>query len=371
MSILKRLLGGKEPTDSKFPVIEPAKNPWSIPVIDVRRTTQLSIAASENPQAAKNNASYQGDDGSSFIGKRPADATTVASELRYRTDGRLHPGPLFLPSALEQKWAVFFHDNMMMFVRSWERELTLLATVSQADDELTITSVIGSLPDGWNTVAVVDFILRTHVIGMHYPVPMPPGADGNREQAAELCREWFGSVAQCATSDRVPYEIPERPLRSHSLLHVAVARSRFEEIRQMVESGCPPDLLAADGLAPLHWTIAAKDPIAVTELLIELGANVDVASADGVTPLMNAIQSNKPEVVQLLLAKGANPGATDKRGYTALHLAADLGQIDMVQTLLAAGADPTVEVDGKTPQSLASAHNYEDVVTLLETQVQS
>lgn len=132
----------------------------------------------------------------------------------------------------------------------------------------------------------------------------------------------------------------------------------------------PIDLLAADGLAPMHWALASKEP-AVMALLLHRGAQVDVRSAEGATPLMNAVQARSPGKASFLLGRGADANARDHRGFTALHRAAEMGLADIVRLLLDHGAAPDPAVAEHTPRSFAQARGHEDIVALLDAHIRA
>ena len=128
--------------------------------------------------------------------------------------------------------------------------------------------------------------------------------------------------------------------------------------------GIPIDLLAADGLAPLHWALAGTDP-AIMTLLLDRGSPVDVRSSQGAAPLMNAVQRGSLETVAFLLTHGAKVNARDRRGFTALHRAAEMGKVHVTRLLLERGASPSPEAEGQTPRSLAEVRGQKQVVALL------
>ena len=123
----------------------------------------------------------------------------------------------------------------------------------------------------------------------------------------------------------------------------------------------PFDLLAGDGLAPLHW---ALDP-AIASFLLDRGSPVDVLSSEGSTPLMISAQRADLDLVSVLLDRGADANARDDRGFTALHRAAEMGHLDIVKLLLARGALVDPEAGGHTPRSLAEARGEADIVAVL------
>lgn len=153
-------------------------------------------------------------------------------------------------------------------------------------------------------------------------------------------------------------------LRSHSLLHIAVARGDIDGIEKHINAGIPINTHAQDGLAPLHWAVAG--PFEAMEKLLALGADPNVASLEGATPIMNAVQSNMIDKVNLLLQSGATGNHRDNRGFTALHRAAEMGHIDIVKVLLAHGADRSIEAEGgHTALSLAQTQNNAAIIELL------
>jgi ankyrin repeat protein len=175
----------------------------------------------------------------------------------------------------------------------------------------------------------------------------------------------FGNKAHFATPHEFQPEPPEQMLRSNSLLHIAVARSDQAGVLKQLELGVPVDLLAQDGLAPLHWSLATEGT-AMPAFLLQVGSPVDVRSVEGATPLMNAVQNGGVEQVSFFLQRGADVNARDHRGFTALHRAAEMGKHEIVRILLHEGADASPEAEGHTPRSLAESRGEREIVNLLD-----
>ncbi|WP_223233284.1 ankyrin repeat domain-containing protein [Chitinophaga sp. CF418] len=95
------------------------------------------------------------------------------------------------------------------------------------------------------------------------------------------------------------------------------------------------------------------------------GANPDARSVEGATTLMNAVQSDRLDVLQILIKAGADVNAQDDRGFTALHRAAEMGHLEVAKALLAAGADKHVVAQSHTPISLAEARQEAAMIQLL------
>ena len=73
------------------------------------------------------------------------------------------------------------------------------------------------------------------------------------------------------------------------------------------------------GGMPLDWA-AARNDIAMVELLLANRAYISAKDGLGETPLFWAIKASK-EMVEVLLANGADVNAKDKDGWTPLHWA--------------------------------------------------
>jgi ankyrin repeat protein len=349
--------------------LAPADNLWGVPVLDVRPVTLGMLSASQDQQCAVNAMSFAEDDGTGFIGVEPRVAHQITAGLRFRIDRMLADGALFLPQGMEHKWALYFHRGQIICIRSWLRQVEAVADARIAGDFLEITTIRGVFlsedEEPQFTIRVLDFLLRSHALDMVYPAPLPPGEEQDPPRAALWCMSCFGNRAHFATPQALAGGPPEQPLRTHSLLHIAVARGDVAQVQRFLDAGVPADLLARDGLAPLHWALA-RDDAAMLRLLLERGSPVDVRSIEGATPLMNAAQERNVEKVAFLLDHGADPNAADGRGFTALHRAAEMGEREIVRLLLDRGASPHSEAQGHTPRSLAASRGERAIVELLD-----
>ena len=369
----KKMFGGKR-TDSggagaarpKLRWIAADQNPFGVDIVDIAPVTQYVVATSTDPSCAANAISFGTDDGSAFAGVAPPAGTTVALDLRYPIDRMLADGPLFLPTTMDHKWAIFFRDSTIIFVRSWRRQVVATAEVRVSNGEVLISRLTGQLASGTGLLdeRIVDFLIRTHVLQEPFPAPVEADDVADLDQLALKCFSLFGNIATCATPHKIAFRPPLRPLRSHSLLHIAVARGDLAAAERHLAAGVPIDLLAADGLAPLHWSIARVDSSAMTWLL-DRGAPVDTRSTEGATPLMNAVQARNASYVELLLARGADPNAQDLRGFNALHRAAEMGETAIVRALVARGADPNAQAQGHTAISFARRQGHDEIVRIL------
>jgi len=364
----RELFAQNPPDFSDISWIEAPDNTWGVRVLDVRPFTLNMLSTSTDPQCATNAVSFLQDDGTSFIGESPPSGRIAEASLRFPIDRILADGVLFIPREMEHKWAIFYHGGQIICVRSWRRKVQVVASVEERQDHVEIVQVRGALTDEDEepqfTIRALDYLLRSHALNIVYPAPLPFGAETDPKAAAIWLFSMFGNRALIATPHRFDRHDPDRPLRTHSQLHIAVARGNTSAIERYLAAGVPIDLLAGDGLAPLHWALVSKDP-AVMSLLLDRGASVDVRSVEGATPLMNAVQGGSVDKVCFLLDHGADVDARDRRGFTALHRAAEMGSLEALQALLDRGAAPNLEAEGHTPRSLAEGRGNGEIVAIL------
>jgi len=349
--------------------VEPPENPWGIRVLDVRPVTLTTLLATSDPQVAANAVSYGREDGTGFFGKGPKTSRVIPASLRFPTNRALADGVLFAPQEMEDKWALFHHGGEIICVRSWQRAVYAIAQVHQHSDHVEITQIRGVFTSDDEepqfTVRVLDYLLRTHSLGMAFPAPIPMDLARRPNDAAVWCMSMFGDHAQFATASPFEAPPPDRPLRAYSLLHLAVAQGNKSAIELHLAAGMPINLLAADGLSPLHWALVQPD-LEVLALLLRHGASVDAQSDTGATPLMNAVEHGRTDKVTWLLDHGADVDACDLRGFTALHRAAEMGRLELVRMLLDRGAFPGPEASSHTPRSLAQLRGHHEIVAAID-----
>jgi hypothetical protein len=372
MSFFKKLFGTDKkqetkPSEDNLPWIEASENPWGLKLLDLRPISQTMLSTSQDPQMATNAISYGGEDGTFFWGQKPNNSRTISSKIVLPIDGVLAPGVLFTPNTMEHKWAIYFDGEFLIFIRSWLRQVFVIAKSSQRNDHLFIENITGEFTEGETkefTNSFLNFLLISHSIGEVVPAPLPKKLETNSRSAGLWAFSSYGNMAHIGTFDETFIAPTTGKMRSHSLLHIAVAKSDIHEIEKQVRDGINVNSLAGDGLATLHWSIATEN-IEPMQKLLELGADPNVKTTQGATPIMNAVQSNKIEHLKTLLKSGALVNAKDNRGFTALHRAAEMGHIEILQLLLINGADKNIQAEGHTALTLAKARENKQIIELL------
>ncbi|WP_074407583.1 MULTISPECIES: ankyrin repeat domain-containing protein [Aquimarina] len=376
MGIFKKLFGGSEKNDPKKKEIKkseynlqwitPEQNPWGLNILDLRPISQNMLSTSKDERMATNAISYNQEDGTTFKDYFPKSSKSFSSNLSIPIDGRLEEGVLFTPSTMEHKWAIYFMNDCLIFIRSWLREAFVVAKTTQEKNQLRITEITGEFTDDESremTESILMFLLFSHSLNETIPAPIPNDLFENTDQAGMWAFSTYGNMAHLGYfENNFKYET-DLKLRSHSLLHIAIARGEMDKIIDELNKGTNINCLAGDGLSTLQWAMTA-DPN-ILNFLLENGADPNSRSTEGATPIMNAVQSDKIEHLNLLIKNNADVNAKDERGFTALHRASEMGRDEMVRMLLANGADKNVEAENHTPLSLAVAMKNEEIIKLL------
>lgn len=357
----------EEPKNKYYlPWIEADQNPWKVRLLDLRQISQRILSTSENPEMATNALSYGEEDGLVFLEQETQSAQSIETNFSFPIDDRLERGVLFIPSKMEHKWAIYYHENKILFIRSWLREVHVVAETMQENKQLIVTKIHGEFTEDESpefTEATLKFLIHSHVLGEVVPAPIPEDLQESTDAAGLWAFSTYGNMAHFAHFESDINHVTERVLRSHSLLHIAIARGDMDKIKEELDMGANVNALAGDGLSTLQWAISAD--LTILEFLLQAGANPNVESFEGATPIMNAVQSDKMEHLQLLIAQGAEVNKQDNRGFTALHRAAEMGHVEIVKELLKQGADKTVEAEGQTALSLAEIGENAEIIETL------
>lgn len=131
-------------------------------------------------------------------------------------------------------------------------------------------------------------------------------------------------------------------------LHDACIGAHSVCVQLLLTHGADPQVLSADGCAPLHLCNSAQS-LQCAELLLEAGADVNVRMKESrLTPLHVAARRGLEKHVELFLSYSADVLATNQEGETPLNAACSGAErsseasryLKVVQMLLDTGADP-------------------------------
>ncbi|KAM6295494.1 ankyrin repeat and SOCS box protein 16 [Aegotheles albertisi] len=169
-----------------------------------------------------------------------------------------------------------------------------------------------------------------------------------RQQTSALRIVTARGFADCARHLLLRGAAVDAVVGGRAPLHDAAAAPRPELARLLLAFGADPNVLSAEGSAPLHLC-TAPDSLLCAELLLSHGARADLGTRGrGVTALHEAARRGLVAHLELYLRHGADPDRRSHQGETPLNAACAAAERPedapryhrVAQLLLAAGADP-------------------------------
>lgn len=123
------------------------------------------------------------------------------------------------------------------------------------------------------------------------------------------------------------------PMENLTPLQGAAWFGRLEVAKELIKYGANVNMGARDLLRvpPLTYAVIStytNGSIEMVRLLLEKGANINAVDGyEGYTAIMNAVLSNRPQMVRVLLAHGASLDIKNKKGKTVIDLARENGNL--------------------------------------------
>jgi hypothetical protein len=404
---------GEEVAPKPAPTSDPAKwlpadaLPFGVPVLDLIRVTGEITSFSKDPKEAQMSLSWDAKtvDNLRTIGE-PRER--FSCDLRYQADEDLPDGWLFTPSQMEQKWVIGYRRQQIVLVRSWTGDVTAVADTRREGNELVVYSLQvkdESLSVFGDTIETFDWTLRSHALGQILPLPVSEDAAKLLESVPLSVFSYFGNVAKCAATTWEPLKWsaarPVPPLRAtsalvtavnmlehrtiarlaaagcslnarghvggYTALHVAAIKKSLPLVKQLLELGADPNILADKSASVLITALVHKCPLEMLELLATDGADPSICNKDGFGALHALAEVDYPEPLGWLLSKGLDIEQRTGNGHTPLQIAAALGHIAALNALLKAGADPSAKAaSGETARDIAVSEGKKESLAALD-----
>ena len=151
----------------------------------------------------------------------------------------------------------------------------------------------------------------------------------------------------------------------HEQSWVAVAITNLSLLETLLTHNVNPDVLDADGLAPIHHAVQTQNTNSLT-LLLKYGANANLRNPLYQTPLLMAIMEDDLPSAEILLEYCADPDLRDRHGNTALHQAVQRRNMEITRFLIQKGADPKCfNFSGMSPLHIAALNGQDELAELL------
>jgi hypothetical protein len=174
-------------------------SPFGVEIWDCSAFTQSMISATANPDLAASFTSLRASNGTEYREKTVANPQAHDCELRYEYHGAVQDGVVFKAQEMEDKWDIYLYRPCLYFTRSWSGQLEYRATLSFEPAAVRVTEV--ESPSGQDPEfarRVVDYLIRSHLLGLTVPHPLPASLPPAAEQIAAYSfsmygrRCWFG-----------------------------------------------------------------------------------------------------------------------------------------------------------------------------------
>jgi len=125
------------------------------------------------------------------------------------------------------------------------------------------------------------------------------------------------------------FKVPESD--KMKLVNKAVYNSNIEMLKFLEEKGF--DISSPNLFTMVRKKIDEKRLLKAIDFLLKKGADINITNKKGVTSLMEAVFTEKNEVLEFLLKNGADPEVKDKSGKTALDWAKEKKNADAIKIL--------------------------------------
>lgn len=179
-----------------------AKNPFPDEVLDCRAVALAFTSWSKDPSIANRFVALRSSDGRQYINQLPAGFGEISSQLSFAYGGQHNDGPIVKASTMEQKWDFFAYDNRLYISRSWQGELSFVATLEYGETHVTIDRIYyaPTLVEGQPTLAEhqLQFLVLTYFEKKVVPFPIPKSRPRVPKDIALYGFSLFGNAAQFA-----------------------------------------------------------------------------------------------------------------------------------------------------------------------------
>jgi hypothetical protein len=163
--------------------IPAAENPLCVDVLDCSAFALSMVTTTSRAEVAARFTELRGSQGEHCRGK-DVNNSLVTCRLEYPFDNPVD-GPVFRADQMEDKWDVFLLDGDLYFSRSWSGDLAYIAKTTFENSKAIVTQIRGQREPGSseNPVAVVDYLIKSHVYGLVAPHPLPTDQTNFRDLA--------------------------------------------------------------------------------------------------------------------------------------------------------------------------------------------
>lgn len=153
-----------------------AENPFGVELLDCREFAGGTEAWTRDQTLVASFDSLRRSAGEELREQSATPRLRTACRLVYPVKDEPEEGPFFMAQVMEEKWDIFLYGERLYLTRSWTGELVYAAALRFASASLEVLAVedFGEpREEGPTAVAVVDFLIRSHLARLTTPYPLP------------------------------------------------------------------------------------------------------------------------------------------------------------------------------------------------------
>jgi hypothetical protein len=185
--------------------IAAAGNPFGVELLDCSDFAGSMLSSTANPDVADRFTRLRQANGEHCRGTEPVIPIAIECRLEYPFDGH-QDGPLFKAQRMEEKWDVYLFDAALYFTRSWTGDLAYKASFAREHGRGIVTMISHrDLGGSEDPVAVVDFLIKSHVYGVVAPHPLPRAPELQATELAVWSFAWYGRRGRFGTRSDVTH----------------------------------------------------------------------------------------------------------------------------------------------------------------------
>jgi len=192
--------------------IPAAENRFGVDVLDCSAFAHSMVSVTSNAEIATRFTQLRGSEGEHCRTKDPGNLVTTHCQLKFPFDAH-RDGPLFRAEQMEDKWDVFLLDGGdLFFSRSWTGDVVYKASIVFEYSHAIVTQIRGQREEGSSEdpVAVVDYLIKSHVFGLVAPHPLPITPQTNEQDLALWSFARYGRRGLFGTKDDVTHLVVRR-----------------------------------------------------------------------------------------------------------------------------------------------------------------
>jgi hypothetical protein len=182
-------------------------NPFNKRILDIRSLTQTMLSFTSDKSVAELFNKQRHSIGKELIDIKLPGSKTIETNLEYPHNGSKMEGAGYKAKCMEDKWDIYFWNEIMYLTRSWTGEVIYKAHTTVSATNFTIRKIEYSQNeytqvDPTLVIDNVHFIILSHAFGRPFPHRIPKTLTSEKDIALYSFNQ-FGHNCWYATYDNI------------------------------------------------------------------------------------------------------------------------------------------------------------------------